>query len=201
MRGGLGGELANRLLKALESGDVLEVVAEANSFLEERRLGRVIIVGGYAVELYTGSAYRTGDADLLVEGGADLLRRALSLIEEWRGRAWVSRGLKYAIGIVSTSYDRPKPLPILEVGEERVYIEPPEESVVSCLNACVYWGSDLDCEKAAMIMTAQWSVIDWEYLEKRCREEGVHEKFLEIKRVVEEVRSGEPALQPGSRPA
>ena len=196
MGGGLEGELASRLLRALEGGDVLMVVAEANSFLEERGLGRIVIVGGYAVELYTGSAYRTGDVDIVVEGGADLLRRALGLIEEWRGRAWIYRGLRYAIDIVSTSYDRPKPPITLEVRGRRVYVEPPEESVVSCLNACVHWGSDLDCEKAAMVMAAQWDVIDWEYLEKRCVEEGVYEKLLEIRQVVEQVRREEPAAQP-----
>jgi hypothetical protein len=38
----------------------------------------------------------------------------------------------------------------LEVDGKRVYVEPPEECIVSALAACVYWGSDLDCEKAAM---------------------------------------------------
>jgi hypothetical protein len=47
----------------------------------------------------------------------------------------------------------------LEVGGKRVYIEPPEECIVSALAACVYWGSDLDCEKAAMVMVAQWDAI------------------------------------------
>lgn len=61
-------ELAERIRRVLERGDTLELVAEANAFLEECGLGRVIVVGGYAVELYSGGAYRTGDVDVIVEG-------------------------------------------------------------------------------------------------------------------------------------
>lgn len=50
--GGLEEELAERIKRALERGDPLELVAEVNSFLEERGLGRVIVVGGFAVEIY-----------------------------------------------------------------------------------------------------------------------------------------------------
>lgn len=181
-------ELAERIRRVLERGDPLELMAEVNAFLEECGLGRVIVVGGYAVELYSGGAYRTGDVDVIVEGGGALLRRALGLIEEWRERVWVHRALSYAIDIVSPSYGKPKQPVVLEVGGKRVYVEPPEECIVSALAACVYWGSDLDCEKAAMVMAAQWDVIDWEYLERRCVEEGVAEKLEEVKRVVESVR-------------
>ena len=101
---------------------------------------------------------------------------------------WVHRALSYAIDIVSPSYDKPKRPVVLEVGGKRVYVEPPEECIVSALVACVYWGSDLDCEKAAMVMAAQWDVIDWEHLERRCVEERVAGKLAEVKRVVESVR-------------
>ena len=60
--------LAERIRRALERGDPLELVAEANAFLEECGLGRAIVVGGYAVELYSGGAYRTGDVDVVVRG-------------------------------------------------------------------------------------------------------------------------------------
>lgn len=37
------------------------MVSIINTFMEERGNGRVIIVGGYAVELYTGGGYRALD--------------------------------------------------------------------------------------------------------------------------------------------
>jgi len=188
LAGSLERELADEIRRALERGrSALEVLAAVNSFMEERGLGRVIIVGGYAVEVYSGGAYRTGDVDIIVEGGADLLRRALGMVEEWRGRAWVCRGLGYAVDIVPRRYDKPKEPVRLRVGEWSVYVEPPEESIVSCLCACVCWQSDLDCEKAAMVMAAQWDALDWEYLVRRAREEGVLPRLEEVRRVVERV--------------
>jgi hypothetical protein len=38
------------------------------------------------------------------------------------------------------------------------------------------------------VIAVQWDAIDWEYLERRCVEEGVAEKLEEVKRVVESVR-------------
>ena len=96
--------------------------------------------------------------------------------------------MSYAIDIVSSHYDRRKPPVVLEVGGKRVYVEPPEECIVSSLAACAYRESDLDCERASMVMAAQWEVIDWGYLEKRCEEEGVAAKLAEVKRAVEAVR-------------
>lgn len=184
-------ELAARIRSLISrSSSILEVVAAINTFYEERGLGRIIIVGGYAAEIYTGSAYRTGDVDLVVEGDPETLREALGLIEEWRGRVWAARGLRYAIDIVSTEYGGKRPPVKLRVGETHVYVEPPEETIVSSLNACVYWESDLDCERAAMVMAAQWDRLDWEYLESRAREEGVAEKLHEIRRAVEPVVFG-----------
>jgi len=182
-------ELAENIRKVLAKKDftVLELLAEINTFLEERKLGRLIIVGGYAVEIYSGSAYRTGDIDLVVEGGVEVLRNALGIIEKWNGRVWFTQGLKYALDIVSTLYSKPKKPIKIRVNDKSVYIEPPEETIISCLNACVYWQSDIDCEKVAMVLAAQWNRLDWKYLEKRAREEGVLEKFYKIRQVVEKV--------------
>lgn len=159
--------LSSELLRVIrESGfeskrePLLYLAAIINTFLERRGLGRVIIVGGYAVELYTGGAYRTGDVDVVVEGPIKAVKEALEMLEPRRGRVWTFRGLARAFDIVSTSYDKPKaPIP-LDVEGVKVYVEPPEETVISCLNACVYWDSHLDCEKAAMVMAAQWGRID-----------------------------------------
>ncbi|RLE61065.1 MAG: hypothetical protein DRJ35_01515 [Thermoprotei archaeon] len=68
----------------------------------------------------------------------------------------------------------------------RVYIEPPEETIIFCLDACVHWQSDLDYEKAAMVIVAQRRKIDWNYLEKRAEQERVKERSQEIKEVLEE---------------
>ena len=51
-----------------ETAKYLYFIAWLNKELEERGLGRLIVTGGFAVEVYTGRAYRTMDVDVIVEG-------------------------------------------------------------------------------------------------------------------------------------
>jgi len=194
MAGSLSSELAEKLRRARLARSrepFLQLVALINTFLEERGLGRVVVVGGYAVELYTGGGYRTGDVDIVVEGSADVVERALDALGRRVGRVWdlSEIGLMAkAVDVVSTSYSREKDPVRVRVGTAHVYVEPPEESAISCLNACVYRDSDLDCEKAAMVLAAQWDKIDWEYLYRRAREESVVEMLERLVEAVERAR-------------
>ncbi|MEZ0318517.1 MAG: hypothetical protein ABWK05_00785 [Pyrobaculum sp.] len=58
-----------------------------------------------------------------------------------------------------------------------VYVQSPEDSIVSSLNACVYWDSPADCERAAAVLAAQWTVLDWNYLYDKASREGVVKKL------------------------
>ena len=60
------GELLSRVneLKGSETDRFLKFLAMLNTLLEEKGLGRVIIVGGFAAEIYSGRSYRTGDVDM-----------------------------------------------------------------------------------------------------------------------------------------
>ena len=190
------GELKLELIGFLKSNfrnDVkdpaLLFVSLLNSFLETRGLGRVIIVGGYAVELYSGGAYRTGDVDLVVEGCKDLVVEALDYISPRTTRIWLLDELGLvgrAIDIVSDVYSGIKKPIRLDVGEYRVYVEPPENTILSSIRACIYWSSDIDCEKAAMVMASQWERIDWETLldAANIKERA---KLLKIRDIVREV--------------
>ena len=170
---------------------LLLLLALINSFMEENKLGKLIIVGGYAVELYTGGGYHTGDIDIIVEGNSRFLEDVLNVICEKPSRVWIPKdkilALK-AIDIVSNVYGSQRKSPLrLEVDRYWIYIAPPEEVVISCLKACKYWESDIDCEKAAMVMAAQWNKIDWRYLEEKAATEKIAPLLQKIKATVEEV--------------
>jgi len=167
--------MSEELLERLKSTrSAIEFLAVLNRYMEERGLGRVIITGGYAVELYTSRAYRTGDVDVIVVGGSAFFEGVLKSLGAQRvGRGYeLPQIIAYTIDVVSTSYTKPRDPIRVRVGDCWVYIEPPEEVVVSCLNACKYWSSDFDCEKALMVIVAQRDHIDFKYLERRCGEES-----------------------------
>ena len=169
---------------------VVRFLARVNRELEVRGIGRVVIVGGYATELYSGAAYRTGDVDVVIDtprvGDARaLLNNALASVgaQKRSGRIYEAE-LFGVIALDVVGYSFEGRVKRLRVDDGYVYVESPEDNVATSLSACVHWRSDLDCEKAAAVLSAQRDVIDWGYLEERCRREGTLEKLRDIKRRV-----------------
>ncbi|BDR91576.1 hypothetical protein [Vulcanisaeta souniana] len=174
-----------------QGNSLLNFLARINDRLESEGVGRVIIVGGFAAELYSGGVYRTGDVDVIIDSrdpkrAMDILHEELRSINARReGRVWVSDYFGVlTLDVVGVTYvGRIK---VLRVGDGHVYVESPEDNVITSLNACVYLSSDADCEGAAAVLAAQWSNVDWDYLIDRARHEDVLDKLNEIKRVIED---------------
>jgi hypothetical protein len=150
----------------------------------------VVVVGGFAVELYSGGAYRTGDIDFVLDTPRpeEAYRVFAEMAEAagWRraARVYEGPGAMY-LDLVGYLYlGRVKEL---HVCGGRVYVEAPEDAIVTSLNACVFWDSPADCERAAAVMAAQWGHLDWAYLRERAEREGVVEKLEELARRVEGV--------------
>ena len=173
------------------SNKLLYLLSSINSYLESKGIGRMIIVGGFAVELYSGGTYRTGDIDIIIENAraSKIVREILKEIGfERTGRIYLSEEfLEKAIDIVGVVYDKPKEPVKIEINNFWIYILPPEETIISCLNAFKHWNSDVDFEKSAMVLKAQEKRIDWEYLERRAREEGVIEELRRIRDLVSSI--------------
>ncbi len=168
---------------------VLRFLAWLNRRFEELGIGRIVITGGFAVEILSGRVYRTADVDLIVEGvGADrVLEEVLKVIAERVGREWVlppelsDRG----IDIVSTACARCGDRVVrLVVDDAWIYVEPPEELVVRYLAEWRYWGSSEGLEKAACLYAALRDRLDAEYLRKRAEEEGVLSELEILERIV-----------------
>lgn len=108
-------ELLSRVgeLKGSETDRFLKFLAILNTLLERKRLGRVIIVGGFAAEIYSGRSYRTGDVDIIVEGGsADIVREVLREFSDFGLRIYLPKIREISekgIDIVGENYNRRKP--------------------------------------------------------------------------------------------
>ena len=124
-----------------------------NEWLISKDLGFVVITGGFAVELLTGRAYRTLDIDLITSNPkvAKILGKFLEKISERIGRGYLSIYEELAaksIDIVATIYTRQKPPLKIIVYDKTIYIDPPEDLIVTYLSAWKYWDSTLDRDKA-----------------------------------------------------
>ena len=172
--------------EADETKRYLLFIAWLNKKLEGNGLGRIIITGGFAVEVYTGRTYRTMDVDIIVEGlqAADVVREFLTKFSERIGRGYLmnyeSLDVK-SIDIVSYVYTRKvKPVKLI-VNNDHVYLEPPEELIITYLLGWKNWGSTEDRDKALWVYIVWKDKLDEDYLVRRVIEEGINEKFKELK--------------------
>jgi len=183
---------------AEETRRFLYFVAWLNSFVEGRGLGRVVVTGGFAVEVYTARVHRTMDVDVIAEGrAAELLERFLARFSERIGRGFLPSyevlSLK-SIDIVSSVYARRREPTVLEVEGLRVYLDPVEDLVATYLAGWKFWGSTEDRDKALWLLAVWLDRLDRRYLEELCREYEVTDKLEELLTVL----AGLPRAQPSS---
>jgi radical SAM superfamily enzyme YgiQ (UPF0313 family) len=177
-------ELLSRIseLKGSETDRFLKFLAILNTLLEDKGLGRIIIVGGFAVELYSGRSYRTGDVDVIVEGIAEnLVRQVLKEISDFGLRIYLPKIREISekgIDIVDNVYNKRKSPLKVQVDSYYIYITPPEEVVLTYLEAWKFWNSIEDRNKAVLVYCAQRNRIDVNYINLESERRGVKD-FLE----------------------
>jgi hypothetical protein len=165
----------------------LYFIAWLNTFIEGRGLGRVVITGGFAVEVYTGRVYRTMDVDVVVEGCSDVVEGFIRRFSEKIGRGYLPTyevlSLK-SIDIVSTVYTRRKEPTKLYVDNLYVYIDPVEDLITTYLSGWKYRGSTEDRDKVVWLLITWRDRLDWDYLNSICVEKGVMDKLKELMELI-----------------
>ena len=62
------------LKEEIDTRKFMVFIGSLNKFFEDKNIGRIIIVGEFAVEIYAGRGYSTADIDIITEGhGSDTL--------------------------------------------------------------------------------------------------------------------------------
>jgi len=163
-------------------------VACVNEALKERG-ARLIVTGGFGVELFTGASYRTADVDLKTDGSVDTLRdleEALNEIGERPGREWIVSGLTKAIDLLPPGAEG-----FVEVRTPCgvLYVEKPESLLIRYLAAWKFWDSKEDRDKAVALMFALEDLLDWGEVEALAKKEGVEDKLRELREWLSSWRS------------
>ncbi len=173
-----------------ETRRYLLFLAWLNTRLEESGSGRLIITGGFAVEVFTGRIYRTMDVDIIAEGeAARIVEGLVGRFSEKIGRGYLPLvdviALK-SIDIVSTTYTASLDPVKLQVNSYYVYLEPPEELILRYLAGWKWWGSTEDRDKALWLYIVWRERLSHEYLTEKARKRGLLDKLDEIKSILEE---------------
>jgi len=181
------GEVVLRLASIpSETERYLYFMAWLNTKLEEHNLGRIIIVGGFAVEVLTGATYRTLDIDIIVEGvqARSITESFLTHISKPKTsrvflpklRAIANKG----IDIVGTSYSKTMKPMKLRINNLTVYVEACEELILTYLTGWKYWESLEDRDKVYALIKVYWDKVNRGYVLEEAKEKEVLDKLKEV---------------------
>src|SRR6056297_2769182 len=155
----------------------IKIIAVLTSALKENLNITPVVVGGQAVEFYTGGGYATMDVDIICESSTKKIGGIIEKLGFYKdNKYWIldSDRIDLAIetpsGPLAGSVDK---LLELEIGRHTAYLIGIEDIIIDRLNAYVYWKEKWQEEWILGMMVSNYEDIDFEYLNKRAGEERV----------------------------
>jgi len=128
-----------------------------------------ILVGGFAVEVYTDGGYATADVDLALDSCAEVDEAFADLGFEKVGRFWVREDLDLLFEAPAASGlpGEDAPRTVLDVDGLRVVVLGVEDLILDRVRAWVHWKSDEDGRWATRLASLYVDDIDWPYVRGR----------------------------------
>lgn len=147
------------------------------------------VVGGSAIEVYTGGAYTSGDIDIVCAHD-DRLRRVL---RAWgfgnTGRIWSSDELGLVIDLVRLPYSgSAERTTLMTTPYGPVRLAAVEDLLIKRLSSMKHWRIPGHLDHAKMLASEFADQIDWEYAGRYGREHDVGELVEELRVAVEHGR-------------
>ena len=155
------------------------------------RSGPPVLVGGAAVELYTGGAYKTGDFDFVGRVTDEATRSLEEAGFRKRGRHWVHEGAQIYIELPAPSFDRPVRVDAIRMGEWTVILLSPEDVLVDRLAAWKFWEVPVEGINSYLLYRARGSVMDRDRLEAAAAAEGVADVLDSLRQFANRTRDPE----------
>ena len=131
-----------------------------------------VLVGGAAVELYTGGAYTTGDIDLVGPMTPSVERGLQAAGFERHGRHWIHEEAQVFVEIPGSALAAGELAVWAEMEGQRIRVIAAEDLLVDRLGAWEYWRSSVDGVNAFLVWKAVEDRIDLARLEARVKEAG-----------------------------
>jgi len=148
--------------------------------LFEPDLKKPILVGGGAVELYTGGAYTTGDLDFVGNVPASVSKALLAAGFTREGRHWIHEKGGVFMEFPSSALDVGTTAAMINVGSSQVLTISLEDLIVDRLAAWKFWGSSIDGANAYLLYRIQFQDLDPERLRDRAKAEDVTDALMAV---------------------
>lgn len=139
----------------------------------EKKRQYVVLVGGQAVETYTGGQFPTGDIDIATTD-PKMTEKVLKTIGFTReGMIWYSKQLNVAFHIVGQFSPKLEKERTIKVGPYKTRIIGVEDLILDRLKAAKFWNIPSDLEKAKVLYANFKSQIDLDYLKGKAKKDKV----------------------------
>ncbi|MGH8950883.1 MAG: hypothetical protein ACRDX9_05605, partial [Acidimicrobiia bacterium] len=160
--------------------------------LFEDRSDAPVLVGGGAVELYTGGAYVTGDLDF-VGHMTDSVAMKLDVAGFTRiGRHWKHDAGQIFIELPGTFLEAGARAEKLDAFGKTVWVISPEDALVDRLAGWKFWRSGEHGINAYLLYRAMANELEPSRLEERAKVEAVQDALTEVVRFTAETEGREP---------
>lgn len=158
----------------------------------EDRTKAPVLVGGGAVELFTGGAYTTGDLDFVGHVSVSAKRLLENAGFQRVGRHWKHEEAQLFIEFPARSLEAGARATELDAFGKIVRVISPEDALVDRLAGWKFWKSDEHGVNAYLLYRAMGRDLERPRLEKRARAEQVEDALLEVVRFAERTAGRQP---------
>lgn len=135
---------------------------------------RPIVVGGSAVDFYTEGIFPSYDIDLV--GSRKIIGDILENNFDFKrsGRHWISEEIGIYVEVPGEELaGNPDKITTIKVNDLKLYVIGIEDLIIDRMAACSEWKSDTDCKQAQYLLGYYHSRIDFNYLNKKAKDEGL----------------------------
>jgi hypothetical protein len=151
-----------------------------------------VLVGGAAVELYTGGAYVTGDLDFVGQVPPEVAVALEAAGFQKRGRHWVHEGCQIFLEFPSFSLESGAEKAILIVGRQRILTLRIEDILLDRLRSLVVWKYKEDGLNAFRLAWIHRNSINWELLNLKADDANLHVAIRSLRNLVSNSRARRP---------
>ena len=148
-----------------------------------------ILVGGGAVEFYTGGGYATGDIDMVAPEGKDTAVILSGLGFEKRGKNWINEKLNLFVEFPNSTLRPGEEFIVVDVDGVQVRMVSPEDLVVERLKSFKLYGATVDAANAMLIMGAE-PRFDVRRAAKRAAKEDVRDALDGLQAILARLERG-----------
>lgn len=152
-----------------------------------------VLVGGAAVELYTGGAYTTGDLDFVGDIPRPVADKLVGAGFRREGRHWILEPGEVFIELPGTSLESDEPAVQIDVGGISVIAASPESMLVDRLSSWQFWRSSVDGVNAYLLWIAQEKRMDHNRIVALAKKRGVEKSLERLASFTAEFRGRSPA--------